>query len=316
MDDFNALSLPELFQRLVAGAALERLIDLAIEEDLGHCGTGDITSESIIDPGMKGNGEFVARQGGVVAGLEVLPHMLARFDRSCTFARSADDGQRVEMGSVLGVIEGSMLGILTSERTLLNLLGHLSGIATLARAYVDAVAGTRAVICETRKTTPGLRTLEKYAARCGGVTLHRIGLYDAALYKDNHLAHLEPDQWPAALTQAVKHVRESHNARFVEVEVDTLEQLDRVLSVANRPESTDRGLIDCVLLDNMPRAVLRQAVRMRDECAPGVKLEASGGITLSNVRSIAETGVERISVGAITHSAPALDIALDITNQE
>ncbi len=311
MDDLNALALPELFERLVCGRLLDALLELAIEEDAAKVGPGDITSDSIIAAERAAQAQLVSREQGVVAGLALVPLVLERLDEQCRFDARGRDGEACSSREVLGVIHGPLLAILRAERIILNLIGRLSGVATLTKQYVDAVAGTGAVICETRKTTPGLRRLEKYAARCGGATLHRIALDDAALFKDNHLAHVPEDQLTQVLSDAAKHIRARHDVRFIEVEVDTLEQLDRVLAI-------EPGLIDFVLLDNMPRDVLTQAVRMRDERSAAVAatnriaLEASGGITLANVRAIAETGVDRISVGAITHSAASLDVGLDI----
>lgn len=188
---------------------------------------------------------------------------------------------------------------------MLNLVGRLSGIATLTRLYVDAIAGTTTVICDTRKTTPGMRSLEKYAVRCGGGTLHRLGLHDAVLFKDNHLQHLGPGEFAPTVAAAAKAARDRYDLRFVEVEIDTLEQLHLVLEI-------ERGLIDMVLLDNMSLDQMRDAIICRDRLAPDLLLEASGGIALDHVRAVAEAGVDRISVGALTHSAPSLDVALDL----
>ncbi len=214
------------------------------------------------------------------------------------------DGSPVEKGTCAGIIEGPARGLLAAERILLNLLGRLSGIATLTRQYVAAVAGTKARIYDTRKTTPGWRRLEKYAVRCGGGSNHRSGLFDAVLIKDNHLALGarsavgQPRYSPA---EAVARARQLNNAMIVEIEVDTLAQLDNVL-----PASPD-----IVLLDNMSPAELAAAVARRNACNPAVELEASGGVNLESVRKIAEAGVDRISVGALTHSAVALDFGLD-----
>jgi nicotinate-nucleotide pyrophosphorylase (carboxylating) len=303
MPDLSDLSLAEVFASLTAGSAVQRLLDAAFEEDLGLA--GDITSRSIVPPDRRGTGEVVARQAGVIAGLAVLPLIGERFELPGAFEFLARDGDTVVPGRAVARLDMPLREMLGIERTMLNLLGRLSGIATLTRRYVEAIAGTRAVICDTRKTTPGLRHLEKYAVRCGGGTLHRMGLHDAALYKDNHLAHLEPDRLAEALAAAVRTVRERFEPSFVEVEVDELDQLQRVLGM-------ERGLVDMVLLDNMATATLRQAVAMRDERAPGVLLEASGGVSLETIRAVAESGVDRISVGALTHSAPALDLGLDV----
>jgi nicotinate-nucleotide pyrophosphorylase (carboxylating) len=188
---------------------------------------------------------------------------------------------------------------------MLNLLGRACGVASLARRFVDAVDGTCAVICDTRKTIPGLRSLDKYAVRCGGGVLHRCGLHDAALYKDNHLAGVAAPDLASVITAAARAARDEGPLRFVEVEVDSLRQLEAVLTV-------DAGVVDIVLLDNMSLEQLRAAVAMRDERRDEMLLEASGGITLARVRDVAETGVDRISAGALTHAAPALDVGLDL----
>jgi nicotinate-nucleotide pyrophosphorylase (carboxylating) len=227
----------------------------------------------------------------------------------------ANDGDAVQAGAALAEIAGEARDLLTAERLLLNLVGRLSGIATLTRQYVDAIAGTRARIYDTRKTTPGLRRLEKYAVRCGGGTNHRTGLFDAVLIKDNHLAFAAAAHVAATPREAVERARQfvaetassleaspdGKPAILIEVEVDTLDQLRDVLP----------ALPDIVLLDNMPPDVLREAVALRDAAAPQVELEASGGISLHSVRAAAESGVERISVGGLTHSASSLDVGLD-----
>jgi nicotinate-nucleotide pyrophosphorylase (carboxylating) len=188
---------------------------------------------------------------------------------------------------------------------MLNYLTLLSGTATAAAQFVDAVRGTKAAICDTRKTIPGLRTLQKYAARCGGATLHRIGLFDAALFKDNHLAGFGGDSLAVRAREAATRARASGSAAFVECEVDTLAQLDELLAI-------EEGVLDLILLDNMDPGSLAEAVRRRDARAPWITLEASGGVRLDTVRRIAASGVDRISVGAITHSATALDLGLDL----
>ena len=302
MEDLNALPLNELFRRLTAAGSLHRLLVSARDEDLGRI--GDITTRSIIDRDRTAQAELSSREAGIVAGGAAISAIADEFGVKLTAECIIADGDACEAGETIARLSGGLADLLMIERTLLNLVGRLSGIASLTRRFVDAVSGTGARICETRKTTPGMRSLEKYAARCGGGTLHRLGLFDAALYKDNHLSHLASNELAGALREAIQQVRSSHEVRFVEVEVDTLEQLAEVLSLGQ--------LVDIVLLDNMPPSVLREAVMLRDRHAPKVELEASGGITLETVRSIAETGVERISVGALTHSAPALDLGLDI----
>lgn len=312
MEDLNAMGLAELFDRL-GRDVLRPLLRLARTEDLGGSGgaglAGDITSRSIIDPASVSEARMTARREGVIAGVPAIELIAEVFEARVHVRRIVPDGVGCAKGQTVAALEGPTLDLLAIERTVLNLVGHLSGIATLTRRYVDAVAATRAVICETRKTTPGLRGLEKYAARCGGATLHRLGLHDALLYKDNHLAGIVVDELGARLTKAITWARARQEIRFVEVEVDSLEQLRAVLAM-------EPGLVDIVLLDNMAPAMLTEAVAMRDaaakrEGAGGPQLEASGGVTLETVRAIAASGVDRISVGAITHSAPSLDLGLD-----
>jgi nicotinate-nucleotide pyrophosphorylase (carboxylating) len=220
-----------------------------------------------------------------------------------------EDGMVAQVGTVIAQIEGPTRQILAFERTALNVLSRLSGVATVTAEYVriaaeKAPAGCQH-ICDTRKTTPGLRALEKYAVRCGGSWLHRSGLFDAMLIKDNHLEHMGAKLDLNQLEGAIARARAGADLRFVELEVDTLEQLERALRLP-------AGLIDIVLLDNMNPDVIARAIEIRNEEAPSVQLEASGGVTLETVGAIAATGVDRISVGALTHSAPALDIGLDL----
>ncbi len=274
---------------------------LALEEDLN--GVGDLTSQATIPRELVGRAAFVARSDGIVAGLPAALSVFANFKPLTPeddFQPLSEDGVHVRPGDQLAIMTGSLWTVLLVERTALNFLQHLSGIATLTRKYVDAIAGTHAEIFDTRKTTPGWRLLEKYAVRCGGGKNHRVGLFDGILIKDNHLAALGGGR--AAIRKAVELSRAAApEGVFVEVEVDDLDQLEAALE--SRP--------DIVLLDNMSLDMLRQAVGRRNAAAPMVQLEASGGVTLDTVRAIAETGVDRISVGALTHSAPALDIGLD-----
>jgi nicotinate-nucleotide pyrophosphorylase (carboxylating) len=279
-------------------AACRRLVELALAEDLG--GVGDLTSQAVIPANLEGRAVFVARVPGVLAGMPAVALVLGAVEPRLQLERHVEDGTTVKPGDRLATVSGPMRGILAAERTALNFLQHLSGIATLTRHYVDAVAGLRAQILDTRKTLPGWRVLDKYAVRQGGGHNHRMGLFDGILIKDNHLAARQ--QGVRAVAEQAQAWREQQKSLVpLEIEVDTLDQLDEVLGC--RP--------DIVLLDNMTTEQLREAVRRRNDKAPGVVLEASGGITLANVRAVAETGVERISVGALTHSAPALDIALD-----
>ncbi|MCE9568177.1 MAG: carboxylating nicotinate-nucleotide diphosphorylase [Planctomycetes bacterium] len=277
-------------------AACRRLIDLALAEDLGS--TGDRTSLATIPESTTSTAAFVARSVGVVAGLPAAAMVCAAVDPSLGFTIAVPDGTRTERGLKLATVSGPLRSVLAAERTALNFLQRLSGVASLTRKFVDAAAGFRAKMLDTRKTTPGWRLVEKYAVRCGGGVNHRIGLYDGILIKDNHLAGLGGD-----VRRAVEAARAyPGNAGLpVEVEVDTLEQLEVALAVR----------ADIVLLDNMTLEQLRAAVARRDAVALGVLLEASGNVNLTTVHDIASTGVDRISVGALTHSAPALDIGLD-----
>jgi nicotinate-nucleotide pyrophosphorylase (carboxylating) len=248
----------------------------------------------------------VARQAGTVAGLPIAQLALDEMNVSVAWKTVVTDGQAVAEGDVLAELDGPVREMLTAERLLLNLVGRLSGVATLTRQFVAAVQGTPARIYDTRKTTPGWRRLEKYAVRCGGGCNHRTGLFDAVLIKDNHLAlmQLRPGE---AVRRAREFLRTTlrdpaqAETMIVEVEVDTLEQLDDALPAGP----------DIILLDNMSLDQLREAVARRNAVNPGIELEASGGVNLRTVRGIAETGVERISVGALTHGAASLDVALD-----
>jgi nicotinate-nucleotide pyrophosphorylase (carboxylating) len=292
--------------------AFRRLADLALKEDLGE--QGDRTSQAVIPAEREGRAVLVARSPGVVAGLPAAEGIFALVDPRLTFQVERPDGSRVQAGDRLATISGPLRSLLTAERTALNFLQRLSGVATRTRAFVDAVAGTQARILDTRKTTPGWRLLEKYAVRQGGGTNHRMGLFDGVLIKDNHLAGLaaegtsvgqafQPDTLrTSAVARAVRLAREKYGTELpVEVEVDTLAQFDEALQAG--PE--------VILLDNMAPEQLAEAVRRRDAAGVQTLLEASGGVNLDTVGAIARTGVDRISVGAMTHSAPALDIALD-----
>jgi nicotinate-nucleotide pyrophosphorylase (carboxylating) len=267
------------------------VVRAALAEDLGRA--GDLTSQACIDPDARLAAVFAARKTGVLSGLDCARLALLELDPAARFEALAADGDRLAPGAGIARIEANARALLAAERTALNLMGRLSGIATLTRAYVDAAAGTRARIIDTRKTTPGLRALEKYAVRCGGGVNHRFGLDDAILIKDNHVAAC------GGVGEAVRRARAfaGHLVR-IEVEIDRLDQLEEAL--AEGP--------DVVLLDNFSLEDLRAAV---DATARRAVLEASGGVDLSTVRAIAETGVDVISVGALTHSAPVLDIGLD-----
>ncbi len=309
LPDYNALPIDEVFATLVDAPRLDALIRLALDEDLADI--GDVTTSSLVPPDRQVRAAIVAREAGVIAGLPVVRRVLEVADSLETLGArfEAHDGERCSPGQTLVHFDGPLAALLPLERIMLNALGRLMGIATLTGRFVDAVAGTKAKLCCTRKTLPGWRELEKYAVRCGGGWLHRIGLYDAMLVKDNHIGGVPLDQLAAALGAAARSARRRQALRFVEVEVDTLEQFERVLEVED-------GLIDIVLLDNFTCDRLREAVAIRDAKRPGMQLEASGGVRLETVRGIAETGVDRVSCGAITHSAIALDVAIDLLPDE
>ena len=278
----------------VPAAVVADAVARALAEDLG--GAGDVTSAATIGAGVQARAILVARAAGVIAGLPLVVETCRQVDAGIEVELSASDGDMVEAGAVVATLTGPAQGILTAERTALNFVGHLSGIATATRRLVDAVAGTRARIADTRKTTPGLRALEKYAVRCGGGVNHRFGLGDAILIKDNHIAAA------GGVGNAVRAARaRASHMLTIEVEVDTLAQLD---------EALDAGA-QVVLLDNMSPAELAMAVARIDGRAVA---EASGGITLEGVRAVAEAGVDVISSGWITHSAPRLDVALDVVS--
>lgn len=271
---------------------LEPIVRAALLEDIGR--GGDVTTDAIVPATRRATARFVARKAGTVAGLDCARIAFDLLDETSGFEVRVPDGAQAAPGETVALIESSARAILTAERTALNLLSHCSGIATATRALVDAVRGYNSRIVCTRKTTPGLRLLEKYAVRCGGGANHRFGLDDAALIKDNHLAIA------GSIGDAVAAVRKraGHMVK-IEVEVDTLEQLAAVLDLH----------VDAVLLDNMQPAMLAQAVGMVNG---RITTEASGTITAESVLSVAQSGVDLISVGWITHSAPALDIGLDV----
>jgi nicotinate-nucleotide pyrophosphorylase (carboxylating) len=278
--------------------ACNRLLELALQEDFGA--NGDLTSQAVIPPDLPGRAALVVRSDGVVAGLPAARQTFALVDPQLSFREILADGAAVSDGVVLVVVSGSMRSILAGERIALNFLQRLSGVATATAHYVKAAANSRCKVLDTRKTTPGWRLLEKYAVRRGGGHNHRMGLGDGILIKDNHLAAVGGGTH--AVAEAVRLARQQYGAAFpLEIEVDDLNQFEAALTA--KP--------DIILLDNMNLDQLREAVRRRNAAAPGVLLEASGGVTLATIHGIAETGVDRVSVGALTHSAPALDIALD-----
>jgi len=268
-----------------------RAVADALAEDLGLA--GDITTDATVPASAIAQAVFAARKQGVISGLDVAAATFVAVDRRVVFEAVARDGERVEAGDVVARVHGPARGILTGERVALNFMGRMCGIATLTRAYVDAILGTKAVIVDTRKTTPGLRAFEKYAVRCGGGMNHRVGLFDAILIKDNHI--VAAGGLAAAIAGARS--RAGHLVK-IEVEVDTLAQLDEVMA----------HKVDVVLLDNMTPAQLTAAV---ERVGGAMLTEASGGVSLESVRGIAEAGVDLISVGALTHSAPVMDLGLD-----
>lgn len=310
--------------------SLATLVQMSVEEDLQN--VGDLTSLALIPPDVTGTAVLRNRKSGVIAGLSVIPivfEAVSDFNlqrhtenlhtekigeiipQTVNILLSPYEGKQVAAGTELARFTGSIRTMLAAERVVLNLISHLSGVATLTRQYVDTIAGTTATIYDTRKTVPGYRLLEKYAVRCGGGRNHRGGLGEAILIKDNHLAALELEKENLSEhgtpVVAVRRARQFLNTigqdRVLEIEVDDLSQLAQVL-----PEKPD-----IILLDNMSSVMLREAVAMRNTLSSSsqTELEASGGVSLETVRAIAETGVERISVGALTHSATALDIGLD-----
>jgi nicotinate-nucleotide pyrophosphorylase (carboxylating) len=264
----------------------------ALAEDLGD---GDVTTECTVAPETRLQGELVAQQGGIVAGLEVAALAFTLLDDHTRLIHSIADGDPVEPGQLIAAVEGPGRALLSGERTALNLLQRMSGIATLTRQYVDAVRGTRAVILDTRKTAPGLRALDKWAVRLGGGQNHRFGLYDMALIKDNHIAAVG-----GSLTEAVRRVRAGDpRQRPIEAEVTNQDELREALTLD----------VNRILLDNMSLSEMVAAVQM---AAGRVPLEASGNVSLENVAAVAATGVDYISVGALTHSLRALDISLEL----
>jgi nicotinate-nucleotide pyrophosphorylase (carboxylating) len=273
------------------------VIGLALAEDIGG---GDRTVEFFTDADRVGTARIVVREECVIAGIETAAEVFRRVDPELAVTSCVTDGCEVRRGDVVMEIRGRVGSILTAERTALNFLQRLSGVATATRRHVDAVAGTRAKVLDTRKTTPGMRAIEKAAVKAGGGTNHRMGLFDMAMVKDNHLAEFGD---VARLQRGIDTLRREHPGMRVELEAETLDQLMQFLALLG---------VDVVLLDNMDPGMLREAVRLRDETAPAVLLEASGGITLETIRNVAETGVDFISVGALTHSARAVDLSLEL----
>ena len=307
--DSSAESLAQLASNLRESGLIRRLLQLAYDEDLGSWDANpphDWTGELMFTQDQSSTAKLVSRESGMVAGLAFIPDLIEIFvdqDESVDWVPVLSDGDCMNPGDVLGTLTGSSIAIVRLERTLLNLVSRLSGIATRTNRFVDLVEGTHAKVCDTRKTTPGLRVFEKYAVRCGGGVSHRMGLHDALLVKDNHLAGLDESAFKERISAASSKARQQ-NLSFVQVEVDTLVQLGWVLSC-------DPGTCDIALLDNMNPETLTQAVAMRDASNPSMLLEASGGINEGSIRKIAQTGIDRISIGGLTHQAVSLDIGLD-----
>ncbi|MBN1488403.1 MAG: carboxylating nicotinate-nucleotide diphosphorylase [Phycisphaerae bacterium] len=293
-------------------AVFQELLDAALTEDgvdqdiTSRISMGAVSSAAAIRPARF---QLCARQPGTFAGCAVLDAIEERFGGAMRMTVRAEDGETFRAGDTLAMLDGDARPILSIERTMLNFLQRLCGVATLTRRYVDETRGTRCRIYDTRKTIPGWRALDKYAVRCGGGFNHRMGLHDAVLLKDNHLANIVPADWPTAIAAMLDRIPTlARKPDFVEVEVDTLEQLEATLTLCDR--------IDVVLLDNFAHEALRRAVALRDAAARRVDLEVSGGVALAEVASIAATGVDRIAVGAITHSATAIDLGLDRPKNE
>ena len=281
----------EIDEKLSLG--VKALTERALAEDIA---TGDVTTDSIVSPESQIASQLIAKQAGIVAGLEVAATVFSLLDTNIQFTSLVAEGSRVEKGTVLAEVTGSARAIFTAERTALNFLGRMSGIATLTSRFVEAITGTRARILDTRKTAPGLRDIDKLAVKYGGGYNHRHGLYDMVLIKDNHI------DYAGGIAQAVSHVRDSGTPLEMEVEVRTLRELEVALQLG----------VKRILLDNMPAEMMNEAVQIN---AGRAKLEASGNITLENVRYIAETGVDYISIGELTHSAKVFDVSLKIKSE-
>jgi nicotinate-nucleotide pyrophosphorylase (carboxylating) len=275
---------------LLSGFDIDDFVRRALAEDLGS--GGDVTSKATIDADSRFTAEMNSREAIVLAGLDIAAAFFRALDPHVAIEQSVADGDRAEAGTILMRLSGQARAMLTAERSALNTLQHLSGIATLTRRYVNAIEGTRAILLDTRKTLPGLRILEKYAARMGGAQNHRMRLDDGVLIKDNHVAAC------GGVAEAVRRAKAANTGLQVQVEVDRIDQIEPALAAG----------ADRLLLDNMPPPVLRQAVAL---VAGRIPLEASGGVNLETIRAIAETGVDYISAGRITQSAPAVDIGLD-----
>jgi len=275
-------------------AEISQYISRALEEDIG---SGDVTTDTIVPANASLHGRIVAKEDGVVAGLEVAKKVLLSLDQRVNFLARAEDGTKVTRGTVLADLDGPARALLSGERIALNFLGRMSGIATLTRKFVDAVSSTKAVILDTRKTAPGLRLTDKLAVRLGGGQNHRTGLFDMVLIKDNHI------DFAGSITAAVERVRAAGTKLEIEVETRTLDDVREALSLG----------VERILLDNMSADTMREAVAI---CDGRAKLEASGNVTLDNVLEVAGTGVDYISVGALTHSPKVFDVSLEFVEKK
>jgi nicotinate-nucleotide pyrophosphorylase (carboxylating) len=317
--DLNALTLAELYKELNAQGLATRLLELAREEDLGSFNweTADVTSTCFVDDWLRGEGKIVAREPGTVAGLACLDEILNLYRADVDAFIKVPDGQTVQPGQTIATLKGKLRPMLMAERTILNILSRLSGVATTTAAFVaEAAKGGQAKVHDTRKTTPGLRMLEKYAVRCGGGFCHRLGLADAVLIKDNHLAVMKDRGAAGDLATLVRNAVSQarleaprEGLRFVMLEVESIDQMRQVIEGnAVGPGDNQAGIL---LLDNMSTDQLKACVQLRDQSKARVELEASGGVRLETIAAISSTGVDRISAGALTRGALSLDIGLD-----
>ena len=314
LEPWNDRALPDLYRWLDATGLIRRLLELARDEDLGPAGI-DLTGAAVGDESRATVG-LVAREAGACAGLAVIPGLLDVFGVDVAFEPEASDGDWFESGTTLAIFTGPLASIVRVERTILNLTSRLSGIATRTGVFRDEMLASMARdnartprLYDTRKTTPGLRVLEKYAVRCGGGFCHRMGLHDAVMFKDNHIAGIATDRLAEHARALVENARAAAATAgivpaFIEFEADSLAQLGALLDL-------ETGMIDAVLLDNMSPEELSEAVALRDARRPSVALEASGGVSLQTIGSVAVTGVDRISVGGLTHQARSIDLGFD-----
>lgn len=309
-EPWNEYALPDLFAALSETGLVRRLLELARDEDLGPLAM-DLTGHALTEQ-HSARVDLVARDAGSLAGLAAVPMLLEVFEASVDYNPVARDGDTFAPGDRLARFAGPLADIVRIERTVLNLVSRLSGVATRTAAFVRTMNDApdhRARLYDTRKTTPGLRVLEKYAVRCGGGYCHRMGLHDAVMFKDNHIAGVPASRLAAharALAEAARRAGATAGIvpAFVEFEVDTLDQLDALLTL-------EAGTVDIVLLDNMPAEDLAEAVARRDAHNPALRLEASGGVSLDRIAAIASSGVDRISVGGLTHQAVSVDLGFD-----